>query len=52
MTYKTTTISARIPNEHLKRLQEFATSRNLPLGTLVRVLLREILQNRIQIRLP
>jgi hypothetical protein len=52
MRKKTTVTSCRIPDEHLDALKSLSARRNVPLGTFLKVLVREFLEKRLVIQIP
>lgn len=49
---KTTVTACRLPDEHYNALKALAASRNVTVGTYLKVLVRELLERRITVQMP
>ncbi len=52
MRKRTTVTACRIPDEHLDALKSIAARWNLPVGTFLKTLIREFIENRLIIKIP
>lgn len=52
MRKRTTVTACRIPDEDLAALKSFAARWNVPVGTFLKTLIREFLENRLIIKMP